>query len=182
LPAPDRLPESRGVHVAHDQHLQHAGAFTIVNPSNLQNDCADADVQVGGARSVQFRWEVFNLINHVNFNADHRAQQCELRPDSDGRRSANHAVRAEVHVLMRRILVAAALCIGPRRRSGRGRQRLAVARSTPAAGVSPLKQIARTSALKAAWTFDTGAPGLQVTPLISRIMYNGRRRHHRPRA
>jgi hypothetical protein len=44
--------------------------FTIVNPSNLQNDFAlTRTFRVGGAQSVQFRWEVFNLINHVNFNA-----------------------------------------------------------------------------------------------------------------
>ncbi|MGH9143443.1 MAG: carboxypeptidase regulatory-like domain-containing protein, partial [Vicinamibacterales bacterium] len=44
--------------------------FTVVNPSNLQNDFAlTRTFKVGGAQSVQFRWEVFNLINHVNFNA-----------------------------------------------------------------------------------------------------------------
>ena len=44
--------------------------FTIVNPSSFQNDFAlTRTFKVGGAQSVQFRWEVFNVINHVNFNA-----------------------------------------------------------------------------------------------------------------
>ena len=44
--------------------------FTIVNPSNLQNDFAlTRTLRISGAQSVQFRWEVFNLINHANFNA-----------------------------------------------------------------------------------------------------------------
>jgi hypothetical protein len=44
--------------------------FTIVNPSNLQNDFAlTRTFKLGGAQSMQVRWEVFNLINHVNFNA-----------------------------------------------------------------------------------------------------------------
>jgi hypothetical protein len=44
--------------------------FTIVNPNNLQNDFAlTRTFRISGAQAVQFRWEVFNLINHVNFNA-----------------------------------------------------------------------------------------------------------------
>jgi hypothetical protein len=44
--------------------------FTIVNPNNLQNDFAlTRTFRIGGAQNVQFRWEVFNVINHVNFNA-----------------------------------------------------------------------------------------------------------------
>jgi hypothetical protein len=43
--------------------------FTIVNPSNLQNDFAlTRTFKIGGSQSFQFRWEVFNLLNHVNFN------------------------------------------------------------------------------------------------------------------
>jgi len=43
--------------------------FTILNPNNLQNDFAlTRTFKISGAQSVQFRWEVFNLINHVNFN------------------------------------------------------------------------------------------------------------------
>jgi hypothetical protein len=43
--------------------------FTIVNLSNLQNDFAlTRTFKVFGAQSVQFRWEVFNVLNHVNFN------------------------------------------------------------------------------------------------------------------
>src|SRR4029079_14588811 len=39
--------------------------FTIVNPSNLQNDFAlTRTFRISGAQNVQFRWEVFNLINH----------------------------------------------------------------------------------------------------------------------
>ena len=44
--------------------------FTILNQSNLQNDFAlTRTFKIAGAQSVQLRWEVFNLINHVNFNA-----------------------------------------------------------------------------------------------------------------
>jgi hypothetical protein len=44
--------------------------FTIVNPSSLQNDFAlTRTFKISGAQSIQFRWEVFNLINRVNFNA-----------------------------------------------------------------------------------------------------------------
>jgi hypothetical protein len=44
--------------------------FTIVNPSNLQNDFAlTRTFKTGASQNVQFRWEVFNLVNHVNFNA-----------------------------------------------------------------------------------------------------------------
>ena len=41
-----------------------------MNPSNFQNDFAlTRTFSLGGVQSVQFRWEVFNVINHVNFNA-----------------------------------------------------------------------------------------------------------------
>jgi hypothetical protein len=44
--------------------------FTIVNPGILQDDFAlTRTFQVAGAKAFQIRWEVFNLINHVNFNA-----------------------------------------------------------------------------------------------------------------
>jgi hypothetical protein len=44
--------------------------FTIVNPNNLQNDFAlTRTFRITGAQNVQFRWEVFNVVNHVNFNA-----------------------------------------------------------------------------------------------------------------
>ena len=44
--------------------------FTIVNPSNLQNDFAlTRTFKTGAATNVQFRWDVFNVVNHVNFNA-----------------------------------------------------------------------------------------------------------------
>jgi hypothetical protein len=44
--------------------------FTIVNPPNLQNDFAlTRTFKVGTSQAVQFRWEVFNVLNHVNFNA-----------------------------------------------------------------------------------------------------------------
>jgi hypothetical protein len=44
--------------------------FTIVNPPNLQNDFAlTRTFKMGTSQAVQFRWEVFNVLNHVNFNA-----------------------------------------------------------------------------------------------------------------
>src|SRR5207244_595666 len=43
--------------------------FTIVNPNNLQNDFAlTRTFKIQGAQTVQVRWEVFNIFNHVNFN------------------------------------------------------------------------------------------------------------------
>jgi hypothetical protein len=44
--------------------------FTIVNPGRLQNDLAiSRTFKVGGTSNLQFRWEIFNVINHVNYNA-----------------------------------------------------------------------------------------------------------------
>jgi hypothetical protein len=44
--------------------------FTIVNPPNLQNDFAlTRTFKLTGAQNIQLRWEVFNVLNHVNFNA-----------------------------------------------------------------------------------------------------------------
>lgn len=44
--------------------------FTIVNPSQFQNDLAITRAfQVLGGRRLQFRWEIFNVINHVNLGA-----------------------------------------------------------------------------------------------------------------
>jgi hypothetical protein len=43
--------------------------FSIVNPSRLQNDLAITRAFRVGGQSVQFRWEIFNVINHVNYNA-----------------------------------------------------------------------------------------------------------------
>ena len=46
------------------------GPFTIVNPSILQNDISvSRTFSVQKTKTVQFRWEVFNVLNHVNFNA-----------------------------------------------------------------------------------------------------------------
>jgi hypothetical protein len=44
--------------------------FTVVNPSRLQNDIAiTRTFRLPQGRNVQFRWEVFNVLNHTNFNA-----------------------------------------------------------------------------------------------------------------
>ena len=41
-----------------------------MNPSTLQNDFAlTKTMKVASSQSIQLRWEVFNLINKVNFNA-----------------------------------------------------------------------------------------------------------------
>jgi len=43
--------------------------FTIVNPSNLQNDFAlSRNIPFSKSQTLQFRWEVFNVFNKVNFN------------------------------------------------------------------------------------------------------------------
>jgi Carboxypeptidase regulatory-like domain len=44
--------------------------FTILNPSVWQNDFAlTRTFKAGGSNTLQFRWEVFNVINHVNFGS-----------------------------------------------------------------------------------------------------------------
>jgi hypothetical protein len=44
--------------------------FTIVNPSSFQNDFAlTRTFTLPRAQAIQLRWEVFNVINHVNFAA-----------------------------------------------------------------------------------------------------------------
>ena len=42
--------------------------FTIVNRSRLQNDIAITRSFRFGTRAAQFRWEIFNVLNHTNFN------------------------------------------------------------------------------------------------------------------
>ena len=47
-----------------------AKPFTLVNPNSLTNDIAiSRSFRLGGIRTVQFRWEIFNVINHVNLDA-----------------------------------------------------------------------------------------------------------------
>lgn len=44
--------------------------FTILNPSRLQNDLAiTRTFKTGAGQNLQFRWEIFNVINRVNYNA-----------------------------------------------------------------------------------------------------------------
>ena len=43
--------------------------FSIVNPNVFQNDLAVSRSFALGGRRLQFRWEIFNVINHVNLNA-----------------------------------------------------------------------------------------------------------------
>jgi hypothetical protein len=43
--------------------------FTIVNPSRFQNDLALTKTVRAGTNNIQFRWEIFNVINYVNYNA-----------------------------------------------------------------------------------------------------------------
>ncbi len=44
--------------------------FTILNPSSFQNDLAiSRTFRIREAQSLQFRWEIFNVINRVNFLA-----------------------------------------------------------------------------------------------------------------
>jgi hypothetical protein len=43
---------------------------TITNLANFQNDVAlSRSFSLGEHRTLQFRWEVFNVFNHVNFGA-----------------------------------------------------------------------------------------------------------------
>ena len=43
--------------------------FSVLNPGNFQNDLAVTRSFRVGAQRLQFRWEIFNLVNHVNYNA-----------------------------------------------------------------------------------------------------------------
>jgi hypothetical protein len=43
--------------------------FTIVNPSRFDNNLAVTRTYRAGATNLQFRWEIFNVINWVNYNA-----------------------------------------------------------------------------------------------------------------
>jgi hypothetical protein len=44
--------------------------FTIDNPAVWQNDFAlTRTFKAGGTNTLQFRWEVFNVIDHVNFGS-----------------------------------------------------------------------------------------------------------------
>ncbi len=43
--------------------------FSIVNPSRFQNDLAVTRTFRVGTNNLQFRWEIFNVINYVNYNA-----------------------------------------------------------------------------------------------------------------
>lgn len=44
--------------------------FSVVNPSRLTNDLAiSRTFRLPAGQGVQFRWEIFNVINHVNLNA-----------------------------------------------------------------------------------------------------------------
>jgi hypothetical protein len=46
----------------------------------LQNDLAiSRTFKVGSGQNLQFRWEIFNVINHVNYNAPSPAEQRQLR-------------------------------------------------------------------------------------------------------
>ena len=57
-------------------------------------------VRVGGARSVELRVEVFNLLNTANFGAPAAtAGRVELRDDHLGAGSPDRAARGEVLVL-----------------------------------------------------------------------------------
>lgn len=43
--------------------------FSVVNPARLQNDLGvTRSFRVGPTQTLQFRWEIFNVINHVNLN------------------------------------------------------------------------------------------------------------------
>src|SRR5712691_7576585 len=174
--------ESRGLCRSRRRHVQHARAVHHREPEQPpERFRADADVQdlrgsigpvpVGSVQpdqSCQLQC------------AGHVAQQRKLRPDSDDghqrRRSAYHAVRAEVHLLMQKLFPTAAVCVvlvaavlaadgndWPTHDHDAGGQRF-----------SPLEQItpANVATLQRAWTFDTGVTGLQVTPLVTNgIMY-----------
>jgi hypothetical protein len=44
--------------------------FTVVNPGYFQNDLSISRMfRLGATRRLQFRWEIFNVINHVNLDA-----------------------------------------------------------------------------------------------------------------
>src|SRR6185503_14820382 len=220
---PDGLSESRRLHLANRRHLQRSAAVHDREPGQLPERLrADADFQarrravgpvpVGGVQRDQPRQLWHGPAGDHHDAVGDGTQQRELRPDSDGRRSAYHAVRVEVHVLVcvptttferrgrrdRRefsyntfLCVLRGLCV-PLSQMQIRRLFLTVAACGLAAAIaaasdwpthdgdaagrrfSPLKQItpANVARLQPAWTFDTGATGIQVTPLVvGGIMY-----------
>ncbi|MGH9383301.1 MAG: carboxypeptidase regulatory-like domain-containing protein [Vicinamibacterales bacterium] len=42
--------------------------FTVVNPSRFDNNLAVTRTYRAGTTNLQFRWEIFNVINYVNYN------------------------------------------------------------------------------------------------------------------
>ena len=64
----EQLSEPRCLHVAGSRHLQHAEAQCVHRPSQFQNDLALTRTFGPAEHRFQFRWEIFNVINKVNFN------------------------------------------------------------------------------------------------------------------
>jgi hypothetical protein len=60
---------------------------------------------LSGAQSVQLRWEVFNVLNHVNFNAPVTSLNIGTFGTIQTAGDAYHAVRPHVHLLMRNVLI-----------------------------------------------------------------------------
>src|SRR5439155_23451275 len=117
----NRLSEPCGVYAARHRDVQHARAVHDPEPEQPSGRLRpDTDVQnlrgaigpvpVGSLQRVQ----PCELWQCPAWDDDHavgdRTQKRELRSDPNGRRSAHHAVRAEVHVLMKTTFAAAALC------------------------------------------------------------------------
>ena len=119
------------------------------------------------------------MINHVNYNAPvDGAQQRELRPDPERRRSAYHAVRAEGRFLDRSHREARQLCsraCPDRRRCGGDRRTdnrtgCTSARIRAHSKYSTLDQIntSNVQKLQRVWTFHTGDKSgfFESTPLV----------------
>ena len=43
--------------------------FSVLNPTSFQNDIAvSRTFKLRQNQSIQFRWEIFNVLNHANYN------------------------------------------------------------------------------------------------------------------
>ena len=152
--------------------------FSIVNPSRLQNDLAvTRTFKVGASAEPAVPLGDLQRDQQGELQrAGDGAQQRELRPDPERRRSAHHAVRAEGRLLIamtisriarragRRLRLSPQPSSAPRhnwaaRRPGSGRDEVLDARSDQHGNVKSLQR---------AWTFHTGDKTgfFESTPLV----------------
>ena len=84
----------------------------FVGPSRFQNDLALTRTSARRSGTLQFRWEVFNVLNQANFNNPTSGlNSSNFGRILSGGRSADHAVRVQVRLLSRKMKTLAAAAI-----------------------------------------------------------------------